>query len=73
MSVESHSIDFERIDICDVEKPSGSGLKLDLDRFRREVDDALRHAKKGADEFIENIKPVLAAARAGDDEEGGEQ
>jgi hypothetical protein len=57
----------------DVEKPSGSGLKLELDRFRREIDDAIRHAKKGADEFIENIKPVLAAARAGDDEEGGEQ
>jgi hypothetical protein len=62
----------------DVEKPSAGGLKLDLDRFRREIDDVVRHAKKGADEFIERIKPVLAAEKLGNDnnndnnEEGGE-
>jgi hypothetical protein len=58
----------------EVERPSGSGLKLDLDRFRRDMDDAIRAAKKDADEFIEKIKPVLAAARAAHDaEEGGEE
>jgi len=58
----------------DVEKPSAGGLKLDLDRFRREIDDVIRHAKKGADEFIERIKPVLAAEKLDNDnnEEGGE-
>jgi hypothetical protein len=53
----------------EVEKPSGGGLKLDLDRFRREMDEAVRAAKKGAEEFIEGIKPVLAAERSGDNEE----
>jgi len=59
----------------EVEKPSGSGLKLDLDRFRRDIDDAVRHAKKGADEYIEKIKPVLAAERmrSDDDDEEGEE
>jgi hypothetical protein len=56
----------------EVEKPSGGGLKLDLDRFRREMDDAVRNAKRGAQEFIEKIKPVLAAERSQrEDEEGG--
>jgi hypothetical protein len=56
----------------EVEKPSGGGLKLDLDRFRREMEDVVRHAKKGAEEFIDTIKPVLAAERNElDDEDGG--
>jgi hypothetical protein len=57
----------------ETEKPSASGLKLDLDRYRREIDDAIRHAKKGADEFIENIKSVLARTQAEDAAEDGEQ
>ena len=32
----------------ETDKPSGSGLKLDLDRFRREVDECIRGAKKEA-------------------------
>jgi hypothetical protein len=55
------------------EKPSGGGLKLDLERFGREMDQAVRHAKKGAEDFIEEIKPALEAARIEDEKEGGEQ
>jgi hypothetical protein len=57
----------------EVEKPSASGLKLDLDRFAREMDEAVRRAKRGAEEFIEASKAELAAARRElEDEEGGE-
>ena len=58
----------------EVDKPSGGGLKLDLDRFLRDINDVVRRAKKGADEFIEKIKPILAAERTDNDndEEGGE-
>jgi hypothetical protein len=44
------------------EKPSASGLKLDLDRFRREIDDCVRAAKKDAESFIAEAKEALAAA-----------
>ena len=46
----------------EAEKPSGSGLKLDLDRFRREVDECIRAAKKEADHFIAEAKVARAAA-----------
>jgi hypothetical protein len=46
----------------EAEKPSGSGLKLDLDRFRREIDDCVRAAKKDADHFIAEAKVARAAA-----------
>src|SRR5215469_12451600 len=36
-----------------VENPSASGLKLDLDRFAREVTDFLRESKKNADSAID--------------------
>jgi hypothetical protein len=39
-----------------VEKPSEAGMKLDLDRFRRVIDDIFRNAKKSA-------APTLAALR----------
>jgi hypothetical protein len=58
----------------EVEKPSAGGLKLDLDRFRRDMDDAVRNAKRGAEEFIETSKAELEAARKEfEDEEGGEK
>ena len=58
----------------EVEKPSAGGLKLDLDRFRREMDDVVRHAKRGAEEFIEASKAELEAARSlMEDDEGGEK
>ena len=53
----------------ETEKPSGSGLKLDLDRFRREIDDCVRDAKKSADHFIAEAKEALAAAENEADDE----
>ncbi len=47
-----------------VEKPSGSGLKLDLDRMHREVDHFVRDCKRHADEFVANSKDALQAAKA---------
>jgi hypothetical protein len=56
----------------EVEKPSASGLKLDLDRFGREMDEAVRAAKRGAEEFIETSKAELAAVRSELENEEGE-
>ena len=55
-----------------VASPSVAGLKTDLDRLRGEVDNYLREAKKGAENYIERVKEVLAAAKeeAADEEEG---
>ena len=49
-------------------KPSGSGLKLDLDRFRRDIEDVIRAAKKDADQFIAKAKESMAAAELGEDD-----
>ncbi len=49
-------------------KPSGGGLKLDLDRFRRDIEDLIRAAKKDADQFIAQAKESMAAAELGEDE-----
>jgi hypothetical protein len=60
----------------ETERPSASGLKMDLDRFGREIDDYLRTAKKGADEFIEEAKALKAEAEAeleAEDEPDGER
>jgi len=59
----------------ETEKPSASGLKVDLDRFRREIDDCVRAAKKDADHFIAEAKVARAAAESEledepDDEKG---
>jgi hypothetical protein len=43
-----------------VEKPSASGLKLELDRVRREIDDYVRSSKKSAEEFVAASKKALA-------------
>ncbi|HLX16215.1 MAG TPA: hypothetical protein VKS24_13545 [Bradyrhizobium sp.] len=51
-----------------VAKPSGGGLRLDLDRFRRDADDLIRAMKKDADQFIARAKETIAAAEAGEDE-----
>jgi hypothetical protein len=47
-----------------VENPSVAGLKLDLDRLRNELNEFLREAKKGAEEFIGRVKELRAAADA---------
>jgi hypothetical protein len=54
-----------------VAKPSGSGLKLDLDRFRRLAEDLIRETKKDADGLVARTKAVMDAAELeglGDDE-----
>jgi hypothetical protein len=49
-------------------KPSGGGLKLDLDRFRREIDDVIRETKKDADRFIAQARESMTADELGEDE-----
>ena len=49
-------------------KPSGGGLKLDLDRFRRDIEDLIRATKKDADGFIAHAKESMAAAEPDEDE-----
>jgi len=51
-----------------VAKPSGGGLKLDLDRFRRDADDLIREMKRDADRFIAQVKESIAAAGPEEDE-----
>src|SRR5579862_864527 len=46
------------------ENPSVAGLKLDLDRLSKELNEFLREAKKGAEEFIGHVKELRAAADA---------
>jgi hypothetical protein len=53
----------------ETEKPSASGLKLDLDRFRREVDESVRAAKKDAEHFIDEVKTARAEAESESDED----
>jgi len=53
----------------ETEKPSASGLKLDLDRFQRETDSCVRAAKKDADRFIADAKAARAKAENEADEE----
>jgi hypothetical protein len=50
-------------------KPSAGGLKLDLDRFRREVEDVIRETKKDAEGFIAHAKESIAAAELDEDED----
>jgi hypothetical protein len=48
-------------------KPSGAGLKLDLDRFRRDIDNIVRETKKDADRFIAHARESIAAAELDED------
>jgi hypothetical protein len=50
-----------------VAKPSAAGLKLDIDRFRRDAEDLIREARKDADQFIALAREAIAAATAEDD------
>jgi hypothetical protein len=49
-----------------VAKPSGSGLKLDLDRFRRLTDDLIRETKKDADGLVARTKAIIDASERGE-------
>jgi hypothetical protein len=51
-----------------VAKPSSGGLKLDLDRFRRDADDLIREMKKDADGFIARARESIAAEEPDTDE-----
>ena len=59
-----------------VENPSVAGLKIDLDRMGRELDEMLRAAKKGAEEYIRLVKEerakLEAEAETSSDEEARE-
>jgi hypothetical protein len=58
LSLTTRMLDY----VMSTEQPSGSGLKLDLDRYRRDVDETVRGAKKGADDFVANAKQAIAEA-----------
>jgi hypothetical protein len=47
--------------------PSAGGLKLDLDRFGRDIETHLRESKKDADRFITEAKASIAAADQDED------
>ena len=53
----------------ETEKLSASGLKLDLDRLRGEIDGCIRAAKRDADQFIAEAKAARAKAETEADEE----
>ncbi|WP_051661381.1 hypothetical protein [Bosea sp. 117] len=63
----------------ETEKPSVGGLRLDLDRYTRELGDSVREAKKGAAEFIAEARQAredeerAAADDAASDEGGGDK
>ena len=52
-------------------KPSGGGLKLDLDRFRRGADDLFREMKKDAERYVDESKMRLAELE--EEEEDGDE
>jgi hypothetical protein len=49
-------------------KPSSAGLKLDLDRFRRDIEHLIRATKKDADQIIAQAREEIAAAEPDEDE-----
>jgi hypothetical protein len=52
--------------VFSTEKPSGSGLKLNLDRMQREIEDYLRACKRDADDFVRDTKEAMDEAEARD-------
>jgi signal transduction histidine kinase len=55
-----------------VDKPSSTGLRLDLDRFKRDIDELLRNARKHAEDFVETAKVLIEAAADDADDEDDE-
>jgi hypothetical protein len=51
------------------EKPSAAGLKMDLDRFNRDIGDCIRAAKKSAEGFVEEAMALRDAAEDEIDDE----
>jgi hypothetical protein len=55
--------------VASTAKPSAGGLKLDLDRFRRDVDDIVRETKKDAEGVVARTMASIAAAELDEDED----
>ncbi len=51
-------------------KPSGSGLKVELDRCRRDLDELIRAHKKSADEFVPMTKEIIEEIERREEESG---
>jgi hypothetical protein len=54
--------------VVSVAKPSGGGLKLDLDRYRRDAEELIREMKKDADQIVAQAKETIAMAELDEDE-----
>jgi hypothetical protein len=54
--------------VVSVAKPSGGGLKLDLDRYRRDVEELIREMKKDADQIVAQAKETIEMAELDEDE-----
>jgi hypothetical protein len=55
--------------VMSVAKPSGAGLKLDLDRYRRDAEEFIREMKKDADEIVTKAKMTIAVAAADEEDD----
>ena len=55
----------------DTEKPSVAGLRLNLDRFRRQFDDLIRRERKAAPERLEGLMAILAGGTDEEEDETG--
>ena len=55
--------------VASTAKPSAGGLKLDLDRFRRDVDDIIRETIKDAEGVVARTMASIAAAELDEDED----
>jgi hypothetical protein len=65
IAVKSRMADY----MLSVEKPSGAGLKLELDRMRHEAEQLIRAAKKVADGYVAHTKEVLKQAEQAEQDE----
>jgi hypothetical protein len=65
LALTTRMIDY----VATTAKPSGGGLKLDLDRLRRDIEDLIREMKKDADRFIAEARESIAAAELDEDED----
>ena len=54
--------------VMSVAKPSGGGLKLDLDRYRRDAEEFIREMKKDADQIVAQAKMTIEVAALEEDE-----
>ena len=58
LGVSSHVVHY----VTTVDKPSVGGLKLELDRLRREIDEMVRAFKKDAETILAATKQAMAEA-----------